>query len=400
MDALTAIRLVHFAATLVAGGTIWFALLLPHATPPALTARLRGLALLALIGALLSGIAWLVTVAAAIQDVPLTDAWRDVWPVLTGTRFGEIMTLRLALALLLIAALALRAPARLPLALIAVAFVALPAAIGHSGATPGVFGAAYIVADVVHLAAAAAWLGGLPGFAVFLASANEAINTTRRFGRMALISVAVLAGSGLANSWHLLHAPTDLIETDYGRWLTLKLALFAGMLTLAAVNRFQLTPALPAPTARRPLIYSVTAETVLGLGVVAVVAVLGTLPPGGHVHQGTEPIPDGAAFVHIHDVPAMADVTIDPGTIGSAAISIRVSREDFSEFPARAVLVTLTAPGAASGSAREAAATYENGVWRAQSVDLNVSGTWIVHVLVTPIDGPPIVLDAPIVIAP
>jgi copper transport protein len=142
------------------------------------------------------------------------------------------------------------------------------------------------------------------------------------------------------------------------------------------------------------------AETALGLGVVWAVASLGTLPPGGHDHADAAPIPEGAAFVHIHDVPVMADVTIDPGRVGTAAITVHVSREDFTEFPARAVQVTLAPPGAAANAVREAPAGYADGNWRIPSMDLAVAGAWTLRIMVTPVDGPPLVLDAPIVIVP
>ena len=68
------------------------------------------------------------------------------------------------------------------------------------------------------------------------------------------------------------------------------------------------------------------AEAALGLGVLLLVGALGTLPPAAHRHSSTE-IPPDAAFTHIHDVAAMADVTIDPGRAGPArAIDTRFAR--------------------------------------------------------------------------
>ena len=68
-----------------------------------------------------------------------------------------------------------------------------------------------------------------------------------------------------------------------GKTLLVKLALFAGMLMLAALNRFQLTPALTGTsilsTTLRHLRLSLVTETLLALLVIAAVAVLGTLPP-------------------------------------------------------------------------------------------------------------------------
>ena len=68
--------------------------------------------------------------------------------------------------------------------------IALPAFVGHAGATPGIGGDVHLIGDMMHLLAAVAWLGGLPGFVV-VALANApgrqtclvdfAIRATRRF---------------------------------------------------------------------------------------------------------------------------------------------------------------------------------------------------------------------------
>jgi putative copper resistance protein D len=75
--------------------------------------------------------------------------------------------------------------------------------------------------------------------------------------------------------------------------LLAKIALFIGMLMIAAVNLLRLAPRLAAGgahnlnwrTAAR-LQANARIETALGLGVVAVVSVLGTLPPGLHTEPG------------------------------------------------------------------------------------------------------------------
>lgn len=102
--------------------------------------------------------------------------------------------------------------------------------------------------------------------------------------------VAVLIASGLLNSW-LLVGPTriaGLWTTHHGQLLSLKLGVFAGMLVLAAVNRFRLTPALSAATAEggrstgealRNLRRSVVLETALAVLVLGLVAWLGTQAP-------------------------------------------------------------------------------------------------------------------------
>lgn len=400
MDLLIATRFVHFAATLITGGTIWFALAMPHGTPAALRDRLRQFSCAALLIAIASGVVWWTLVATTILDVPASAVWQDGWTVLTGTRFGQVSGARGALALVLLFSV-IRRDTRAS-ALLALPLVALPALTGHTGAMPGWTGYGYMLTDMAHLVAAALWLGALPAFGLLLAAgADDAVvvEATRRFGLAALISVAVLVASGALNSWHLLNGPSDLVDTAYGRLLSIKLALLAAMLVLAAVNRFRLTPALPAAKACRRLIRNIWTETALGLGVIALVAILGTLPPGGHAHVSNSLIPDEAAFVHIHGLTAMADVTVVPGRRGRPTLTIRLAREDFSAFPARDVRVALYPPGGAPTSSTYAAAP-EDQLWRVPEVDLPVPGVWSVRVLITPVMGEPLVLDAPLVIAP
>jgi putative copper resistance protein D len=404
MELLIPLRFVHFTATLVAGGTVWFGLLLPWRGLGPLERRLRSLIWAALAVAVLSGGLWFLSLAASILDAPMMDVAQGngLWPVVTDTRFGQVAAVRLGLVCVLAVLLLWRRPAPIH-GLLALGLVALPALTGHAGAKPGVAAYAPMAGDMVHLTAAAAWLGALPAFALTLASrltGDEAAKVTRHFGQVALGAVAALALSGLVNSWYLLSGPRYLIDTAYGRLLTLKLFLFAGMLAVAAVNRLRLTPALPSARAQRALTRTTLGETALGLGILCVVAILGTTPPGGHVHAPASGIPADSSFVHIHTEEAMADVTIEPGRVGPAAVTIRLWRGDMTELPARGVRLALDPPNNAAGSTSEHVAVRDaEGNWRIGGIALTQDGAWTVRVIVMPREGSPVVLDAPIVIA-
>jgi putative copper export protein len=62
------------------------------------------------------------------------------------------------------------------------------------------------------------------------------IRATRRFSVVGILSVGALLASGLINSWNLLSGPRDLVISDYGRLVALKIGLFAAMVGIAAVN--------------------------------------------------------------------------------------------------------------------------------------------------------------------
>jgi putative copper resistance protein D len=415
-DPLIFVRAVHFAATLLAGGTVAFMVLVAEPSAPAkkiagfaaLRRQLVMLTWIALAVAIVSGAAWLVLLASDILGTSIADVCLHggAWPVITETRFGLVWCARLALALLL--ALLLLWPATRILQLAAAAsLVALPALVGHAGATPGTAGDFQLASDMVHLLAAGAWLGSLPALVLLLMQAHRAarpawnklaIIATRRFSILGILSVCALLATGIVNGWNLLGGPRDLVTTDYGRLVALKIGLFASMVAVAAVNRFYLTPRLPRPAASYALRRNSLVEICLGLCVLLFVGILGTLPPSAHVHPLPAAIPPDAAYAHIHDADGMADVIIDPGHAGRVDVTIRVLREDFSQFPAKEVRLALDPPKPAAPVAEQSAAEQGDGTWLVNGIALSEPGIWTVKVIVVTRRGKRIVLDAPIVI--
>jgi putative copper resistance protein D len=121
----------------------------------------------------------------------------------------------------------------------------------------------------------------------------DCFQTLRRFSTLAAWSVAVLVLSGALNTWFMTNGLQSFLGTDYGDLVLVKIALLVVMLGFGAANRYWLTPQL-LPTrvtlkrdtqALRLLCLSVSCEIVLGLVVIGVVAVLGQLPPPGHMHR-------------------------------------------------------------------------------------------------------------------
>jgi putative copper resistance protein D len=95
-----------------------------------------------------------------------------------------------------------------------------------------------------------------------------------------------LVGSGLINSWFLVGSFTNLTSTAYGQLLIVKLFLFAGMLALAALNRFIIVPRLTKANevgehavAMVKLRRHILGEQALGLFIILVVSALGTMEP-------------------------------------------------------------------------------------------------------------------------
>ncbi len=403
IEPLILVRALHFAATLLASGTVGFGVAVARGDmPPALRRRLAFLTWGALAAAVLSGAAWLVLLASDIFGAPIVEVCLNggAWSVLNDTRFGQVASVRLAVAVVMAALVASPGARALQLAAAAL-FAALPAWTGHAGAGLGPAGTVHLWSDAVHLLAAAAWLGALPALALFLRMERRAealAAVTGRFSRLGVASVAVLLASGLINSWNLLGDPRNLIATDYGRLLLLKIALFVAMVAVAAVNRFHLTPRLPDGGAAGALARNSLREAALGLGVVLFVGALGTVPPSAHVHVAPTAIPTEAAYVHIHTAEAMADVIVDPGATQNRAI-IRLSRDDGQEYPARRVRLVLDPPSGGQSLQIDANRNAE-GAWEAAGLTLPAPGTWTVKVVIGTEAGGELILDAPIMIEP
>jgi putative copper resistance protein D len=93
--------------------------------------------------------------------------------------------------------------------------------------------------------------------------------------------VAAIAITGAVNTLILVGSLDALFGTDYGRLLSLKILLYFAMVGIALRNRFRLMPRFADrfEGANRALYRSVFVEQAIGIGILVVVSLLGTLPP-------------------------------------------------------------------------------------------------------------------------
>lgn len=299
--AIIAIRLAQYAGAAVLFGSAAFHLYAPVADlSPKLAHRARVLltaaaALLAV--ASLAAIAAQSVFFAGSMDGGL--ARESLSAVAFQMDLGKAALVRAAAAGAAVMALVAVTPGRLAWMLAAVfggvATVSL-AWMGHAGAGEGDAGRILLASDVLHLLAAAGWLGALVGFAQLLfvkpvtpELARALHSGLNRFAAVGSVLVATLIVTGAVNTLSIvgLAGVATIWTSAYGQLLLLKLVLFATMLGLAALNRFRLTPALageldeaqPAPGALGGLRRSVILETLAGAAVLALVSWLGTLSP-------------------------------------------------------------------------------------------------------------------------
>ena len=116
--------------------------------------------------------------------------------------------------------------------------IAARAVSGHlSGSAVGA------VAVAAHALAAAAWCGGLAALLVTVRHRGRWARVLPPFSRLALICVVVLLASGAVGAVVVLDSPSQLWATGYGRVLSAKVGLAAGLLVLAWFNRSGWLPA-------------------------------------------------------------------------------------------------------------------------------------------------------------
>ena len=220
--------------------------------------------------------------------------------VITTMSMGPSTLVRAGCAVLALVVLAVAPPSRTLWSVCAglgAVICASFAWMGHGAATEGATGLLHLIADILHTLAAGVWIGALAAFLLLLrrrapsAELDRVLHTALHgFSGVGSVLVAVLVASGLVNSWFLVGPDriAGLWTTPYGQLVSLKLALFAGMLVLAAANRFRLTPALGVTTAGRggssvaalaALRRSLILETGVAVLVLGLVAWLGRLAP-------------------------------------------------------------------------------------------------------------------------
>jgi putative copper resistance protein D len=306
--ALITSRLLHFTALMLLFGAPLFSLyVVPREGTPdemELVRRLNSWLHRLITGAvglaLVSGVALLGCTAAAMSGDPMA-AWKGdtLRLVLFNTRFGAVWQWQFAIAvLLLLFCLCVRSLSRKRLAVVVAlsgALLVTAASIGHASMGSGTARFVHLLNQSVHLTAAATWVGGLLPLGFVLAGARRpasepwaslARRALSRFSQVGTLAVALLLATGIVNSSLFVGS---LLGTLYGHILLVKICLFTIMASLALTNRLWLmprieaSPALPGEgnRAMTSVWRNVLAEQGLGLLVLAVVSILGTLPPGG-----------------------------------------------------------------------------------------------------------------------
>ena len=322
------VRALDFALTLlVVGGAAAIALVLRSAAPELRAMLYRILAGLA-VGLVVACILCIVLQGAVAGGFGLSEAFRwDTVDSVLQTRFGEAFLWQLGLAAVIAPGAFLASRSRnstLGLLVLVPAVLLLPtlSAAGHARTS----GTLALIADVVHIAAASMWVGGLAFtvLALLLAGADRwplASRAVPVFSILAVGSVVVLIIAGTVRGYEEVKAFHGLWDTTYGKLLLFKIGLVLPLLALGAYNNRFAVPRLKRQIAsaleQRRFLRAAGVELAIMAAIVGVTAVLVTEPPAKASVKAPKFV---NAFVPIGNLEV--NYTIDPAKTGSNVIHL------------------------------------------------------------------------------
>lgn len=272
-------RFLHFTVVLMLFGAWLFRPLLLKGEALELDRHLTRLARWLAAVALVSGIAWALLITASMAGSAAAAFDPDTIALVLGnTFFGQVWRWHLLINAVLLALLFTPWRSSMPLRLgLSGLLLATLAPVGHGAMLDGLSGQLLILNQIVHLTCVAAWLGGLLLLVMILRQPSELRGVLQRFSGVGYWLVAGLLITGLINVRVLTGQwwPTPLFS-GFALILLIKAMIVLGMLGLALFNRLRMEDCEQRiGTLKR----SVMLEWLLGIGAVAAVSLLGTLPP-------------------------------------------------------------------------------------------------------------------------
>ncbi|MCM8747795.1 copper resistance protein CopC [Thermomicrobiaceae bacterium CFH 74404] len=355
---------------------------------------------LSLAGLALASIGSLVGLGVQAWNAEGQFSLAGIWGLLSGSRFGLLWSLRVALLLALGGLLARHSAWHEPpsgrrvwLCLgLGLAAALAYSSMSHAAAQPAGRPAA-VAADWLHLVAASVWVGGLLALLAGLILVRRGeIERWRevyalaipRFSTLAIASVAILTLTGLYSAWLQVGNLEALRSTGYGRALLVKLALVLVLLELGAINLLVTGPRMRRSVdAPRHFGYTVLAEAVLGIAVLLVVGVLTSLPPA----RDTLAASSGRASFHFAEGEVHASLQVSPGAVGfnRYTVDLALAGQDVPE--GTQVLLRVTPPGNLEGVreielARQASTSGQQARFEASGSELSVVGAWELELIV------------------
>jgi copper transport protein len=349
------------------------------------------------------------------------------------TRFGEVYVGRLAI--LLVAGLPLLrrlfqpAPLttswRWAAAATGAALLLTPGLAGH--ATTGSLVVLAVPFDLVHMAAAAVWFGGLAVLATTVLAPrtdrqvpSPFVTVLPRYSQWALGAVLAIAISGGVAAWRQIGSFTAVTTTPFGRLVLTKTILFALVVAVAARSRrivhgrlavpFRRSPASASPGPVTPatspgpgamaaappttagparavrrrsrtqrqadLRRAVLIEVLLLTAVIAVAAVLVNAQPARQA--ANQPF-----SAEVHAGPnVLVDVVVDPAKSGPVAVHLYTLSPDGAQLDVPEVTASMSLPSAGIGNLKIPLQRGGVGHFLVAGFQVPLRGTWTLTITV------------------
>lgn len=246
--------------------------------------------------------------------------------------------------------------------------------------------------DVVHLLAAAVWLGGIAALVLAFRSrlgADVLARLVVRFSGLAVGAVLAVAVAGIGMAWIVLPSPGDLWGTGYGLALVTKTLFVVPVVALGGYNRRRLVPVMAlrnsAPDAStQRLGRIVLVELALLLAVVGVTSVLVTrspvsssaLPPPATI------VPPDAVDLELSGGAGSVRFAVAPARAGQNEITLAFTGPDGQPLvPVEDPTVELTEPQLEVGPLRPIVHRLANGQYHVIA-DIPLAGTYTMDIRV------------------
>jgi copper transport protein len=358
--------------------------------------------------------AWAVSLVATVAGIGLQGAYAsggslaDVFDTgliadVLESRFGIVWLLRAGL-LLPVGSLILRmgTPGSAPPAGRAARFVD-----GAAGAvlllTPGLSGhassgdmrALALLADLVHMAGIAVWLGGLVLLVAAILPDRDGptlADVVPRFSRLATVAVVVIAVSGSFQGWRQVRYADALTDTTFGRLLLVKVALFLAILGVAAFSRKLVRGRLALPTRPVPRLAGpgamladpdadtvprlrklVAVEAVVATVVLALTAALVQAVPGREARAAGS----GPFTTSVEGDDFFLQLEINPNRVGANVLHIyNFGPDGVTAQPLPDLKASIEDPERDLGPIPVALDEVYPGHWQASRFDIPLPGEW------------------------
>jgi copper transport protein len=207
------------------------------------------------------------------------------------------------------------------------------------------FSALSIGTDIVHFLSVSAWMGGLVTLVLLGRKwQSESSLVISWFSFTATISMPIMVATGVAQAWRMMEGFQNIFSTTYGIVLSVKVLLV--VVAIAAGTRarqvFKSKKVDQQDLRKIKFSRTVLAESMIGIAVLAVTAVLVSVPPLS--------VSGAAAFeTSIVQANVIADIRVTPARVGEVEVHILLSPpggslQSITEATARISLVAEEIP--------------------------------------------------------